>query len=79
MKVAIIGYGKMGKEVEKILSERGHVISKIIDIETHDMDLGNSDVAIIFSTPKTSVTNFIDGTKILFTKRCISLVIFLIR
>ena len=54
MNVAIIGYGKMGKEVEKILSERGHVISKIIDIETHDMDLGNSDVAIIFSAPKSS-------------------------
>jgi len=28
MNVAIIGYGKMGKEVEKILSERGHVISQ---------------------------------------------------
>ena len=54
MNIAIIGYGKMGKEVEKILSERGHVISKIIDIEAHDMDLGNSDVAIIFSAPKSS-------------------------
>ena len=52
MNVAIIGYGKMGKEVEKIITERGHTISKVIDIGTHDMDLGNSDVAIIFSAPK---------------------------
>ena len=42
MNVAIIGYGKMGKEVEKILSERGHAISKIIDIETHDMVCGST-------------------------------------
>ena len=60
MNVAIIGYGKMGKEVEKILSERGHVISKIIDIETHDMDLGNSDVAIIFSAPKSVYKHIIN-------------------
>lgn len=26
MKVAIVGYGKMGKEIEKILLERGHTI-----------------------------------------------------
>lgn len=60
MNVAIIGYGKMGKEVEKILSERGHAISKIIDIETHDMDLGNSDVAIIFSAPKSVYKHIIN-------------------
>ena len=60
MNIAIIGYGKMGKEVEKILSERGHAISKIIDIETHDMDLGNSDVAIIFSAPKSVYKHIIN-------------------
>ena len=60
MNVAIIGYGKMGKEVEKILSERGHVISKIIDIETHNMDLGNSDIAIIFSAPKSVYKHIIN-------------------
>jgi len=60
MNVAIIGYGKMGKEVEKILSERGHVISKIIDIETHNMDLVNSDVAIIFSAPKSVYKHIIN-------------------
>ena len=55
MNVAIIGYGKMGKEVEKILLERGHVISKIIDIQTN-----NSDVAIIFSAPKSVYKHIIN-------------------
>ena len=32
MKVALIGYGKMGHEIEKIAVERGHSIVSIIDI-----------------------------------------------
>ena len=31
MKAAIIGYGKMGHEIERILIERGHTVSLIID------------------------------------------------
>ena len=32
MKIALIGYGKMGKEIEKIAIARGHEIVSIIDI-----------------------------------------------
>ena len=32
MKIALIGYGKMGKEIEKIALSRGHEIVSIIDI-----------------------------------------------
>ena len=33
MKIALIGYGKMGKEIEKIAVARGHEIVSIIDID----------------------------------------------
>ncbi|MEG0498968.1 MAG: 3-hydroxyacyl-CoA dehydrogenase NAD-binding domain-containing protein, partial [Alistipes sp.] len=33
MKVAIIGYGKMGHEIEKILTQRGHSVALIIDAD----------------------------------------------
>ena len=33
MKAAIIGYGKMGREIEKILRDRGHEITLIIDVD----------------------------------------------
>ena len=32
MKIALIGYGKMGKEIEKIALSRGHEIVSIIDV-----------------------------------------------
>ena len=34
MKIALIGYGKMGKEIEKIAIARGHEIVSIIEIAT---------------------------------------------
>ena len=34
MKIALIGYGKMGKEIEKIALSRGHEIVSIIDVNT---------------------------------------------
>ena len=34
MKIALLGYGKMGKAIEKIASERGHEIVAKIDINT---------------------------------------------
>jgi len=34
MKAAIIGYGKMGREIEKILLERGHSVALVIDAAT---------------------------------------------
>ena len=37
MKIALIGYGKMGKEIEKIALSRGHEIVSIIDIKNRSM------------------------------------------
>ena len=52
MNAAIIGYGKMGKEVEKVLISRGHKVSKIIELSNTNFNLEDSDVAIIFSSPE---------------------------
>ena len=56
MKVAIIGYGNMGKEIEKVLISRGHEISIVIDIENNYEDFKDTDIAIIFSTPSSACT-----------------------
>tara|TARA_B100000674_G_scaffold411247_1_gene359276 strand:- start:150 stop:818 length:669 start_codon:yes stop_codon:yes gene_type:complete len=58
MKICIIGYGKMGKMVEKIAISKGHSINQIIDSPTDEVD-GNADVAIIFSTPESAVLNIV--------------------
>lgn len=61
MKAAIIGYGKMGREIEKILVERGHQVVKKIDMENSaDISvegLKGVDVAIEFTTPDTAFNN----------------------
>ncbi|MFI3328724.1 MAG: 4-hydroxy-tetrahydrodipicolinate reductase [Rikenellaceae bacterium] len=61
MKVAIIGYGKMGREIEKILIERGHSIPLIIDkdnvADLNAANLAGVDVAIEFTMPHTAYTN----------------------
>ncbi len=61
MKAAIIGYGKMGREIEKILRERGHEVSLVIDQENqHELDaehLEGVDVALEFTTPETAYDN----------------------
>ncbi|MDE6342828.1 MAG: 4-hydroxy-tetrahydrodipicolinate reductase [Muribaculaceae bacterium] len=63
MKIAIIGYGKMGHIIEKIALDRGHEISVIIDRDNEvDIDskaFRKSDVAIEFSTPDTAVANIL--------------------
>ena len=44
MKAAIIGYGKMGREIEKILTERGHEVALVIDINNaEDLNAENCD------------------------------------
>lgn len=62
MKIAIIGYGKMGKELESIAIERGHEIVAIIDKEGFSElakdNLKNADVAIEFSTPEAALDNY---------------------
>lgn len=62
MNVAIIGYGKMGREIEKILLERGHSIIHRIDINNSELldDKGafeGVDVAIEFTSPHTAYDN----------------------
>lgn len=61
MKLAIIGYGKMGHEIEAIAIERGHTIELIIDqsnsIQLTEQNLSKIDVAIEFTSPETAFEN----------------------
>ena len=61
MKIALLGYGKMGQEIEKLALKRGHEIALIIDglddWENDDLDLSVADVAIDFSTPVSVLEN----------------------
>ncbi len=62
MKIALIGYGKMGKEIEKIAISRGHEVNLIIDINNpQDLTIENlqkCDVAIEFTIPESAVKNY---------------------
>jgi 4-hydroxy-tetrahydrodipicolinate reductase len=63
MKIALIGYGKMGQEIEKIALQRGHEIVSIIDINNQeDFDstefLFSAEVAIEFTRPETAFANY---------------------
>lgn len=62
MNLALIGYGKMGKEIEKIAISRGHQITLIIDINNpQDLTIENlqkCDVAIEFTIPHSAVKNY---------------------
>ena len=57
MKIALLGYGKMGKEIEKISIERGHTISFIADKNSNLKSIKDSDIAINFCTPKSAFKN----------------------
>ena len=61
MKIALFGYGKMGKVIEKIAIERGHEI--VLKIEQGDVsyNLKIADVAIDFSTPTAAVSNITEA------------------
>lgn len=62
MKIALIGYGRMGKEIEKIALDRGHEISLKIDVDNQsDLTLENlkkCDVAIEFTIPTSAINNY---------------------
>ena len=72
MKIALIGYGKMGKEIEKIALSRGHEIVSIIDINNRqDFEseaFRSADVAIEFTAPSVAYDNcmaaFGNGVKV---------------
>ncbi len=61
MKIALIGYGKMGKEIEAVALQRNHTISLIIDINNQNEltveNLKNADVAIEFTNPEIAYQN----------------------
>jgi 4-hydroxy-tetrahydrodipicolinate reductase len=58
MKIAIIGYGKMGKLIEKVAKKRGADIFKVFnDSNWTSIDLQGADVAIEFSSPESAVGN----------------------
>jgi len=57
MKIALLGYGKMGKVIERIALERGHEIVLKKDHDSSFEGLENADVAIDFSVPDSAVEN----------------------
>ncbi len=63
MKIALIGYGKMGKMIEQIALDRGHEIVSIIDIDNQqDFDsvaFASADVAIEFTSPQAAYGNYL--------------------
>ncbi len=63
MKIAIIGYGKMGHLIETIAKERGNKVVCIIDADNTDdfntPEFKSADVAIEFTTPSTAVSNIL--------------------
>jgi 4-hydroxy-tetrahydrodipicolinate reductase len=63
MKIALLGYGKMGKEIEKIALERNHELALVIDVDNqHEFTiekLKQADVAIDFSIPGSAYKNIL--------------------
>lgn len=57
MQIALLGYGKMGKVIERIALERGHTIVLKKSSSSTFEGLQNADVAIDFSIPDTAVTH----------------------
>jgi 4-hydroxy-tetrahydrodipicolinate reductase len=57
MKIALLGYGKMGQTIERIAVERGHqIVLKKDEFNTYE-GLSDADVAIDFSIPAVAVSN----------------------
>ena len=59
MKIALFGYGKMGKTIERLALDRGHTIVAKIDKELHEGNLADADVAIDFSVPTEAFNNIV--------------------
>lgn len=67
MKIALIGYGKMGKMIEEIALSRGHEIVSIIDIDNQEdfesAEFASADVAIEFTAPHVAYSNYLRAWK----------------
>lgn len=63
MKIALIGYGKMGRMIEEIARSRGHEIVSIIDIDNQEdfdsPEFASADVAIEFTAPQVAYGNYL--------------------
>ena len=63
MKIALIGYGKMGKMIEQIAKDRGHEIVCVIDLNNQEdfdsQEFISADVAIEFTTPTAAYGNYL--------------------
>jgi 4-hydroxy-tetrahydrodipicolinate reductase len=59
MKIALIGYGKMGHAIEALAAERGHGVTVKIDKDDPWPEKIEADVAIEFTTPKTATANLL--------------------
>lgn len=57
MKILLVGYGKMGKAIEKIALGRGHEIVGRVDVNSSDRIAPGADVAIEFTMPSSAVAN----------------------
>ncbi|MEP2937194.1 MAG: 4-hydroxy-tetrahydrodipicolinate reductase [Gilvibacter sp.] len=57
MKIALLGYGKMGKAIERIASEQGHQIVVATTDSDHLTSFNGADVAIDFSVPSAAFKN----------------------
>jgi len=62
MKIALLGYGRMGKEIEKIALQRAHTIVIKADVNTN-YNITDADVAIDFSIPNAAVGNISKALK----------------
>ena len=63
MKIALIGYGKMGKMIEQIARDRGHEIVSISDVDNQEdfesPEFASADVAIEFTAPQAAYGNYL--------------------
>ena len=61
MKIVLLGYGKMGRLIEKFALKRGHEIVLVVDANNRNTiqieDISTADVAIDFSTPDAALDN----------------------
>ncbi len=59
MKIAILGFGKMGREVESVAREQGETITGTFDIDNpvRSEDLADAEMCIEFSTPESVLSN----------------------
>ncbi|MBS0010600.1 MAG: 4-hydroxy-tetrahydrodipicolinate reductase, partial [Bacteroidales bacterium] len=63
MRIALIGYGRMGREIERAALQQGHTITRIFDVDNiknlNREGLSDSEVAIEFTRPDSAPANII--------------------